>query len=198
MDNKQRILKEAGELFSRYGIRSVTMDYISAELGISKRTLYEIFKDKDDLVSQTISEAARMHKEFCFKTVEESENVIEAIFKIGKLNNEVFGKMNPLFFEDLKKFHPVVFDKIHQKGEIRDYKLTLKLFERGVAEGVISDLLNIELVNIFVHKILDIIHSDDMKVFRSSDILNTAFLPYFYGIATTKGRKLIDNYLKTF
>lgn len=195
MDTRLRILKEAGLMFSKYGIRSITMDHIANELGISKRTLYEIFADKDDLVSQAIEEGASVHKKICYKIVGESDNVIEAIFKIGKLNYDMFGKINPLFFEDLKKFHSEVFGRIHQKGQLRDFSITQSLFERGVLEGVISDRINIEVVNAFVHKIIDIIHTEEMKVFKNDDILQSAFLPYLIGISTEKGRELIQEYL---
>jgi hypothetical protein len=195
MDTRLRILKEAGMMFSKYGIRSITMDHIANELGISKRTLYETFTDKDDLVSQAIEEGANVHKKICYKIISESDNVIEAIFKIGKLNNDMFGKISPMFFEDLKKFHSEVFDRIHQKGQIRDYKLTESLFAKGVEEGVISNNLNIEVVNIFVHKIIDIVHTEEMKQFRNEEILQSAFLPYLIGISTEKGRELIEKYL---
>ena len=198
MDTRLRILKEAGIMFSRYGIRSITMDYIANELGISKRTIYEIFKDKEDLVSQAIEEGIKVHKGFCNKIIEESDNVIEAIFKIGKLNNEMFGKMNPLFFEDLKKFHSKIYNRIHKKGEIKDYKLTYSLLERGVKENLISKEINIEIVNIFIHKMLDIVHSEELKSFGPNEITSSALLPYFVGISTSKGRELIENYLKTF
>ncbi|MEJ5267983.1 MAG: TetR/AcrR family transcriptional regulator [Bacteroidales bacterium] len=65
MELKQHILKEAGMMFSKYGIRSITMDYIASELGVSKRTLYEIFKDKDDLVYQAIIEGTKEHRKMC-------------------------------------------------------------------------------------------------------------------------------------
>jgi TetR/AcrR family transcriptional regulator, cholesterol catabolism regulator len=198
MDTRLRILKEAGLMFSRYGIRSITMDHIANELGISKRTLYEIFKDKDDLVSQAIAEGANAHKKLCFKIVSDSDNVIEAIFKIGKLNTEMFGKMNPLFFEDLKKFHREIYHNIHQKGELRDYSLTKSLFERGVSEAVFSDNLNMEIVNLFAHKIIDIIHSQEFSEYKPEEINKSVLLPFFYGISTEKGRELITNYLKDF
>ncbi len=198
MDTRLRILKEAGIMFSRYGIRSVTMDNIANELGISKRTLYETFKDKDDLVAQAIEEGAKAHKKFCYKIVDESNNVIEAIFKIGKLNSEMFGKMNPLFFEDLKKFHSAIFNNIHQKGEFRDYMLTKSLFEKGIKEGVFSDKINIEIVNIFVHRTIDIIHTPEMEGFSNDDIAKSVLLPFFSGISTDKGKELIDKYLQTF
>jgi TetR/AcrR family transcriptional regulator, cholesterol catabolism regulator len=198
MDTRLRILKEAGIMFSRYGIRSITMDHIANELGISKRTLYEIFTDKDDLVSQAIEEGISVHREFCSKTVDESENVIEAIFKIGKLNNEMFGKMNPLFFEDLKKFHPAIFEKFHKKGGIKDFRLTKLLFERGIEEGVISSELNVDVINSFVHRVLELMHDDEMKKFGADALIKSALLPYFYGISTSHGRELINRYLNIY
>jgi len=198
MDTRLRILKESGILFSKYGIRSITMDHIANELGISKRTIYEIFKDKEDLVSQAIEEGLKAHKGFCQKIIDESDNVIEAIFKIGKLNTDMFGKMNPLFFEDLKKFHSKIYNRIHKKGEIKDYKLTYSLLERGVKENLISKDINIEIVNIFIHKMLDIVHSEELKSFSPNEVSKSALLPFFIGISTEKGRELIENYLKTF
>jgi predicted DNA-binding protein YlxM (UPF0122 family) len=198
MDTRLRILKESGIMFSKYGIRSITMDYIANELGISKRTIYEIFKDKEDLVSQAIEEGLKAHKGFCHKIIEESDNVIEAIFKIGKLNTELFGKMNPLFFEDLKKYHSKIYNKINQKGEIKDFKLTYSLLERGVKEKLISKDINIDIVNMIIHKMLDFVHAEELRAFGPNEVVKAALLPYFIGISTDKGRELIENYLKTF
>jgi len=198
MDARLRILKESGIMFSKYGIRSITMDHIANELGISKRTIYEIFKDKEDLVSQAIEEGVKVHKDFCHKIINESDNVIEAIFKIGKLNTELFGKMNPLFFEDLKKYHSKIYNKINQKGEIKDHNLTYSLLERGVNENLISQDINIDLVNKIIHKMLDFVHTEELRLFGTNELAKSALLPYFIGISTDKGRELIENYLKTF
>lgn len=195
MDTRLRILKEAGMMFSRYGIRSITMDHIANELGISKRTLYEIFTDKDDLISQSIEEGIKVHKRFCSKTVDDSENIIEAIFKIGKIHNEMSNKMNPLFFEDLRKYHFLIFERFQNKGGLKDYKLTKSLFERGIKEGVISPELNVDVINVFVHKILEMVNDEDLKQYNTELVVKSALLPYFYGLSTAKGRELIDKYL---
>jgi AcrR family transcriptional regulator len=198
MEIKLRILKEAGLMFAKFGIRSITMDSIANELGVSKRTLYETFEDKDDLVFQTIREGTKKHKAFCQNTIAKSENVIEAIFSVIKINNEIFGKINPLFLEDLKKYHSQIFRVLQEKGEIRDYKMTLKLLKRGVQEEIFSSDLNVEIINVFFHKIADSIHSDDLKEYSKEQLSKSVLLPYLYGIATDKGRVLIDNYFKDF
>jgi AcrR family transcriptional regulator len=198
MDTRLRILKEAGVMFSKYGLRSVTMDSIASELGISKRTLYETFKDKDDLVSQAINEGAKAHKEICQAIISESENVIEAIFKIGKLNHEFFSKINPVFFEDFKKYHSEIYNRVNQRGDLRDYKLTESLLNRGANEGVFLTGIDLELVNLFLHKIIDVAHSDEFRHYNSDQMLSAVFLPYLIGISTDKGRELIKKYFNKF
>jgi len=194
MELKQHILKEAGMMFSKYGIRSITMDYIASELGVSKRTLYEIFKDKDDLVYQAIIEGTKEHRKMCQNIISESSNIIEAIYRIGEFNHELFAKTNPLFFEDLKKYHLTIYNKFHQNGDLKDYELTRTLFEKGKQEGIIRNDINIELLNIIIHKLIDIIHDDDLKVYDNEEILKTVFIPFIIGVSTQKGRVLVEKY----
>ncbi len=198
METRLRILKEAGMLFGRYGIRAITMDRIADEIGISKRTLYETFKDKDDLVSQAITEGAKMHKMVCQTKISASDNVIQAIFDILKLNSDTLEKINPLFFADLKKYHFKTFNNLKTKGDIRDFKLTLKLLQRGVKEKIFSGMLNVEIINIFIHKIMEVVHSDELSQYTKEEMAKSMFIPYLYGISTEKGRELITEYLKDF
>ncbi|MDR2011363.1 MAG: TetR/AcrR family transcriptional regulator [Bacteroidales bacterium] len=198
MDIKHRILKEAGIMFSRYGIKSVTMEYIANELGISKRTIYEKFNDKDELIMQAVEEGSKSHKKMCFDIINKSNNIVDAMFKITKLNSRVFQKINPLFFEDLKKYYPQINNKIAEKGSIRDYSLSGSLLNRGMEEGIIRNDLNIEVVNIFIHKCIDIVNSNEFAEINKEDIRNSVFIPYLVGVSTDKGRKLIETQLNNF
>lgn len=194
MDIKIHILNETMKMFSKYGIRSVTMDNIASDLGISKRTLYEIFKDKDDLVFQSILEGTKEHQKMCSEIVKNSSNIIEAIYKIANINSKIFEKINPLFFDDLKKYHFEIYKKIHDKGDIRNYEFTKFLFLKGLNQGIIRDDVDIDLINVFVHKLIEIFHDEEMVKFNKIDILKTVFIPYFEGISTEKGRELINKY----
>lgn len=196
MDIRQRIINGTAELFERNGIKSVTMDYISSQLGISKRTIYEIFKDKNDLLENVLTEKAKIHKDICYELTKSSENVIEAIFNLGKLNHDTFSRINPLFFEDLKKYHYAVFSKVFKNSDYKEQELIGVLVERGVKEGLFLDSLNIPVVNMFIHEVLEIIHRDDFKSFGKDTLYNSVLLPYFYGIATEKGKKIIDENIK--
>ncbi len=198
MDNRLRILKDVAQMFSHYGIRSVSMDKISTDLGISKRTLYELFTDKDELVRQVLEEGLKAHKNLFIKEIESSENVIESIFRIGRLNVEIFNKINPLFFEDLKKFHFKVYNSFQCKGGFEDMQLARSLFEKGIQQGVFLPNLNIDLVNSFLHKVIEILHEDDFKRFGSEALSESIMLPYFNGIATSAGKELISKYIGIF
>lgn len=195
MDVKNRILTESGKMFSKFGIRSITMDHIANELGISKRTLYDEFKDKDDLVRQVIMEGARLYKELCLKLIEDSGNIIDAIFEVAKVHNDIFQKLNPLFFEDLKKYHPAICNQIVQKGNVREYTISASLIKRGIQEEIFKNELNIEIVNLFIHKTVDTIKMDEFVGAKIEDIKTSIFIPYLEGISTDKGRKLIEKHL---
>ena len=79
MDNKERIIEGAAELFRIYGIKSVTMDSLATHLGMSKRTIYEIFADKDELLIGVLKFMAEKQKELVKRVLDESENAIVAI-----------------------------------------------------------------------------------------------------------------------
>src|SRR6476620_472549 len=103
---KERIQQKARELFMRYGFRSVTMDEIAAQMGISKKTLYQFFEDKDALVEAVMqAEMAYMQKE-CTRQNQESENAIEEMFKDMDSMEVIVDSLNPQILYDLEKFYP--------------------------------------------------------------------------------------------
>lgn len=195
MDTRIRILKTAGILFGRMGIRAITMDTIAQELGISKRTIYELFSDKDTLLEQSIVEGLKLHKEQLLTQINEADNVIFAIINFVRSHHKIMSKVNPLFFYDLKKYHPNVFRKINEKGELRDFRISKTLLEKGVKDGTFINDLNIDLANKFFHEVMDFCKPDgDVgEKYQVKDIANTIFLPYLRGICTQKGLKLLDD-----
>lgn len=194
MDTRMRILKEAGILFGKMGIRAVTMDNIALELGISKRTIYEIFSDKNDLLEQAIFEGIKLHKRNMLNQLNSADNVIDAIVDFIRNHQKMFAKINPLFFIDLKRYHPKVYRKLNEKGELRDFSISRTLLEKGVKEGIFICNLNIDLSNKFFHEVMSFCKPDGEvgEVFSIKDIANSVFLPYLRGICTNKGLKLID------
>src|SRR5262245_4196633 len=108
---KERILEKAHELFMRYGVRSVSMDDIAAQLGMSKKTLYHDYTDKEELVDAVLSTVLEKNRNECFADKQSAENAIHEIFQAFDMMQEMFTNMNPAIVFDLEKYHPAVYKK---------------------------------------------------------------------------------------
>jgi len=138
MEVTERIIVESGLLFSKYGIRSMTMDALAEEMGISKRTIYERFKDKDSLLRKVLAYSKNKSSEEAHAIIAESDNAIEALFRIVKMTVQQIRLLNPLFFHDFRKYHAKIFKEFSDPGNIRDYSVTLNLLETGVKQKVFT------------------------------------------------------------
>ena len=96
MDVKERILLKAHDLFNKYGIRSVSMDDIAAQLGMSKKTLYQYYADKEELVNAVFTRILEGNKDRCLGDRKLSENAVHEIFMAFDMMQEMFSKMNPV------------------------------------------------------------------------------------------------------
>jgi len=194
MELQERIILEAGSLFARYGIRSITMDALAEDMGISKRTIYENFKDKDELLFEVIKYYKQRQMKEVSDIITNSDNIITAMFKL--LNNMVnnMKQLNPLFFQDIKKYHSHLFMKIQEKGDIRDHSITKNIFEIGKEQGIIRPELNIEIINITIHEMFNMFTPDSKLTtegYHRGELFNNIIIPYLVGICTDKGRELI-------
>ena len=133
MGNKEHIILVATELFKNYGIKSVTMDTLANQLGISKRTIYEAFSDKDELLMAVLKNIAYQQKELINRVIDESENSIVAIFRMLEFNRNNFQTMSPAFQSDLKKYHHDVLIKNAENIEMPDYRNIFVNYLRGIS-----------------------------------------------------------------
>jgi len=194
VDVRERILIESGHLFGKYGIRTMTMDALAEEMGISKRTIYERFKDKDTLLLEVLRYYKEKTTVESIRLIEQSDNAIEALFRIIKMTVGQMQRMSPAFFHDFKKYHQNVFKQFAEPGEIRDMSMTRKLLETGVRQEVFKDDINMEIVNHAIHALFDLFgHNSEMidAGFHRQDMFDHILIPYFRGISTKKGRKLL-------
>ena len=131
MDIRDRIIEEASESFKTYGIRSVTMDSLANQLGMSKRTIYEIFQDKDELLMEVLKRMAQQQKDLVKRVLDESENSIVAIFRMLEINRDNFQYMSPAFQSDLKKYHHDILVKDAGEIEMPDYRNHYEVIVKG-------------------------------------------------------------------
>jgi AcrR family transcriptional regulator len=193
---RERILVESGLLFGKYGIKRMTMDSLAEEMGISKRTIYERFKDKDTLLLEVIRYYKAQTQEEALRLIDQSENAIEAIFRIIKMTIDQMLHMSPSFFMDFKKYHPRVYKEIQQPGNIRDFSLTSKLIETGVQQEVFRNDINIKIVNRALHALFDLFGQDSSMIeagYDRKDMFDHIIIPFFRGISTVKGQKFLED-----
>jgi AcrR family transcriptional regulator len=203
MEIRDRIIEGAEELFKTYGIRSVTMDSLANELGISKRTIYEVFSDKDDLLIAVLTGMAKKQKEQVKRVLDESENSIVAIFRMLEINRDYFQGMSPVFQADLKKYHHDVLMKKTDRMDMPDYRNNQQVIENGIEEELFRKDINPDLANRCLYNLGKSILDNNLypfELFNRRDVIRNIFINYLRGISTLKGLVLIDklevNFLK--
>ncbi len=197
MEIRDKIIKEAGILFTSNGIRQVTMDAIANEMGISKRTIYENFKDKNDLLMNILTDGMISHKKKAIEIMNNASNVIEALFLFGEYNQDVMEKINPLFFSDMKKYHLQVSQALMSNGQIRNYEITYTVLKRGVNEGIFRKEIDLDIANLFIHHIMDFFQKHEIQEkCNHQAIFLSVHLPYLRGLCTNKGTDLLKNFIE--
>ena len=196
MDLRDKILEAAGDLFINEGIRQITMDRIANSVGISKRTVYENFKDKNDLLRSFLFDGMLRFKKQTIELINSSENVIDALFNFSEQNRKMMKMINPLFFEDLKKYHSGVAQELFNNDSLRNSEVSYTILKRGVNEGIFVKSIDIDLANEFLHNVMEFFQKKDIcdKVDHIT-FWQTVHLPYLKGICTEKGLSLLNSFL---
>ena len=152
---RERIITAATEAFTSKGIKSITMDDIAAALGISKRTLYEVFSDKESLLKECILKAQADRDKYLQKVFEQSHNVLEVILAVFQKSIEMFHQTNKRFFEDIKKY-PKVYEMMKNRQDSDSMK-TMSFFKTGVEQGIFRSDVNFAIVNLLVREQFDVL-----------------------------------------
>jgi AcrR family transcriptional regulator len=195
MDIKDRITEGAAKLFRTYGIRSVTMDSIANQLGISKRTIYEVFSDKDELLIEVISRLAQKQKEQVRIILDESENSIIAIFRLLEINREYFQDMSPVFQADLRKYHNDLLVKKFDMSDMPHFQNHRQVIVKGIKEKLFRKDINPDLANRCLFNLGRSIVDNDLypyELFSRRDVIKNIFINYLRGISTPTGLDLIN------
>lgn len=197
MDEKTiEFLERAAGVFLKYGIKSVTMDDLARELGMSKKTIYQYFRDKNDLIVKIIEVKVAQDQQCCLQAQNESENAIDEMLNITRFVVDNFASINPTVFYDLQRYHPDAWQVVttHKRdfilGNIRNN------IQRGINEGVYRNNLNIEITARLHMACTDIIMTGDWfpyPEFRLDELFTESIRFQIRGMATEKGR----TYLKT-
>ena len=197
MEPKERIALKSEELFMQYGIRSVSMDDIANNLGMSKKTLYQYFADKDELVEAVVERHINMVEGDCINCQRQATDAIHEIFLTMKHIMEEFKNMNPMLLYDLEKFHFKAYQRFKDYKDKFLLEVIQKNIEWGIKDGLYRPDLNIDVLS--KYRIESIMIPFNVAVFppgkynlaMTSEIMIDNFT---YGLASIKGHKLIQKY----
>ncbi|HEU4469442.1 MAG TPA: TetR/AcrR family transcriptional regulator [Flavisolibacter sp.] len=197
MEAKERILVKSHELFNRYGIRSVSMDDIAAQLGMSKKTLYQYYADKDELVNAVFDIELTQNREHCVACSRQGENAIHEVFLSFDMVQDLLNAMNPAVLFDLQKYHPTGYRKFEEFRNSFLYKIIHNNLERGIREELYRPEVDIEVLSRY--RIFSVLLSFNPEVFPNNKgnlvYIEQQMMEHFlYGLATPKGVKLIQKY----
>ena len=195
MELKERIIEEATQLFFQKGIKSMTMSDIASHLGISKRTLYEVFKDKEELLEICIEANSVCAKEEIENLINESENVIDAMMRIYAKHLGDMHKLNRSIVHDLRKYHPRLYKNLERKQK-EDTNTFIPLFEKGIKQKLLRDDVNFEILVWLLKAQFKVVIMDEDFIptdkYSVEDFVRAIILNFMRGIATPKGHELID------
>ncbi len=197
MGQTERIIQGGEELFLHAGIKSVTMDDIARHLGMSKKTIYHFFSDKNELVIALVKKKLEEDECQIQSIIQNSENVIEEMINMMKCSEEIFSRINPIVIHDMQKYHPDAWAEF-QKFKANVLVKTLEqLLTKGIQQGFIRPDADV--------KILAKMRVNQVEMGFNTSIFPVAefstwkvqyqLLEHFnYGICTLEGHKLLDQY----
>jgi AcrR family transcriptional regulator len=190
------IIEKARDLYYKYGIKSITMDDVARELGISKKTLYQEVKNKTELVEKVFDFEIKK-KTWESKELDKSElNAIEELFEVYRQINYVLEKHNPSMHYDLRKYYPDIFKRLHESKQNRMLKSLIKNLEKGKKEGLYRKEIDNEIIaRLQVARAENVTESSCLSVrdYISRKFFSEIFIYHIRGISNSKGIKFLED-----
>ena len=199
MDISEKIKSESAALFLRYGIKSITMDDISRSLGISKKTIYQSFKDKNEIVCMVAKDFLEQESASISDIYKSRSNAIEKLYMFSAMMRETFSKINSNVLFDLKKYYPDAWDfYIRFKHDVF-YNSIITLLNQGIREGFFRKELNPDVIAKIRLEQVQWIFDDQIfppDQFDFKEVQLQIFEHFVYGIVTPKGFELLEELAK--
>ena len=196
---RETILKKAGEVFLKYGFKSVTMDDIANEMAISKKTIYKYFKNKEDLVNAavTLLHEKMFHNVTCI--CDSGYNAIQENFEIKKMFKDLLKNSDESPMYQLQKYYPNIYSKIMIKEFSMFKDCMIRNIEKGIREAVYRTDLDIELTAKLYFSLVLSVHNTDLFNYTKNTLnkLELSALEYHTrAISTEKGIKILEEQLE--
>lgn len=191
----EKIIEGCEKLFRRYGIKSLSMDDIARELGMSKKTIYQYVTDKNDLVIKTFGSILDCNKQKCYLFENEAKNPVEEIRMITREISQHMKGINSSVFYDLQKYHPDAWQLFNNFTNSFVYERIKTNLESGIAQGFYRSDINTDIVSKIYISMMGLI--TDQERFSNHDydfstIYGEIVKYHFHAICTDKGFEIFN------
>ena len=181
----------------KWGIRSVSMDDIANGIGASKKTLYQYFSDKDELVDAVVEQIVAENQYVCDCDRMEAANAVEEVFKAMDMVEMMFRNLNPSILYDLQKYHPKAFNRFLKHKNDYLYSVVHSNLKRGITEEFYRDDIHVDLLSKFrVESMMLFFNPDFLGKHKMNfgEVQQKIMEHFLFGVASLKGHKLILKY----
>ncbi|MDR2042047.1 MAG: TetR/AcrR family transcriptional regulator [Tannerella sp.] len=193
---KEHIITVTLELFARNGVRKVSMDDVAAKAGVSKRTLYEFFDDKETLLVQILDTFFKRIGEYLDRLTKETWTALEIALLLNEKLTDTPVRFCEAFYEDIRRY-PAAYECV-KRNKQHFMSMSMFLLRKGVSEGVFRSDIDFDLIARLADKQLDMQQpSPTCGPLSHADVHNTLFLIFMRGICTCAGWKILERYCVT-
>ena len=194
-DVRQHIIEVAIKAFYAKGVKNVTMDEIAHELTMSKRTLYQVFSDKESLLMACIDMQKSQHLEMMKQRMEQTDNVLDLLmYDFGLRLNFIKG-ISPQFFQDIARFPKVV--EAMQNDRIKHKEKAVEFLQHGVKQGLFREDVNFEIIYTLLMNHVDSASSTGCyQQFAPVEVFKHLVFFSLRGCTTRKGMEMMDDYIQ--
>ena len=192
------ILRESSHLFIKYGLRSLSMEDLCREMGISKKTLYQYVENKTDLISKTLDFIIQDAVMALRDANDAGYNAIDQLLKVSRKVCSDMHHFNPSITFDMQKYYPEVYRKFNQTKKEFIFQKIVTNMQQGIEEGLYRDDLPVELVaRLYVQKLEyindpEFLNSED---FSFSKMFQVMFDNHIRGISNLTGLEYYEKQL---
>ncbi len=195
MSKKEKIVNGALELYKRMGVKSVNMDEVATNLGISKKTLYVYFENKQDLVNHCFQKHYDLVSEMINTSAAQFENAIDELFAIDESCSLVMKQTNPYLLGELKRYYPNTWALIEQLKQKLLFNIMKKNLNKGVEQGIYRKEIDVDIIAKLMINRIDALINEEVFPLTHYDfrkLLTEIRIYHLRGIATLKGINYLE------
>ena len=197
MEISRKIAEKAHILFIKYGIRGVSMDDIATDLGISKKTIYQFYPNKDSLVNTLVDKAIDQHIFHCKTLVSKSDDAVIELYFLLIYAREFYNVLNATIIHDLERNHESAYDKLMNHKKLFLYSAIKASIQRGIKAGLYRDDFDVDLIiRFFLESLALILDTAAFPLTRQTapKQADELFTCLIHGIVTATGMQVINSY----